>query len=187
MGILEEIVTGCVNNDKKYQDKLFKYFYRKMFIVCVGYVKDEDIANDVVQDGFIKIFNSIHTLHSLNEAKIYSWVKKIMINTAIDYIRKNKKIRYSSEINKTTQIIPDVSQDEVEYINEIEEKAKKALSLIPKLPNCYKVVFTKYVLENKQHKEIAKELGISESTSKTHYMRAKIKLRKMLEKDVYKQ
>jgi len=59
MGILEEIITGCVNNDKKYQDKLFKYFYKKMFIVCVNYMKDEDIANDVVQEGFIKIFNSI--------------------------------------------------------------------------------------------------------------------------------
>jgi RNA polymerase sigma-70 factor (ECF subfamily) len=180
MGILEEIITGCVNNDKKYQDKLFKYFYKKMFIVCVNYMKDEDITNDVVQEGFIKIFNSIHTLHSLNEAKIYSWVKKIMVNTAIDHIRKNKKTQHLNELPKT---IPDVSPDEIEYINEIEKKAEKVLSLIPKLPNSYKIVFTKYVLENKQHKEIAKELGISESTSKTNYMRAKIKLRNMLGKE----
>ncbi len=185
MDNVKEVIEGCINNDEKSQKILFDYFYRRMFIICKCYMNDDDEAKDVLQDGFIKVFNSIHKFNASNEAQLHNWVKQIMSNTAIDHLRKKKKYKFISIEDTSHKIIIDNTPEEKEYIDNIEKKENKLLSFIPELPPCYRKVITKYVLEGKKHKEIAEELGINESTSKTHYMRAKIKLKQMLGEDIY--
>ena len=173
---LKNIIEGCKKGKRKYQKQLFEKFYGKMMGVCLRYARDEDEAQDMVQNGFIKIFDKLDVYNFTGSFE--GWVRRIMVNTAIDLIRKNKNNTYSIEEEST--IRNETDEDGIvleEELDELNLKARKAIEAINKLSTAYKLVFNLYVVEGYTHKEIADYLKISEGTSKSNLAKAKQKLR----------
>ncbi len=175
---LQVIVSGCIKGKRKYQKRLFEMFYGKMMGVCMRYAKDQDEAQDMVQNGFIKIFKKLDVYNF--EGSLEGWIRRIMVNTAIDQIRKNKRDPFSIEDDARVQNIEeDVPfSEEDEYETKIQ--AEEAIKAISNLSPAYKTVFNMYVMEGFTHKEIAEYLGISEGTSKSNLAKAKQKLKAQL-------
>jgi RNA polymerase sigma-70 factor (ECF subfamily) len=167
------LVKECVKGNAKAQQLLFDKFSRKMLTICLRYSNSLEEAEDVLQDGFIKAFSKLPSFNQ--EGSLEGWVRKIMVNTALDAIRKN------------TKFLKDVSLDLVDYQVGSSDfileslNAEDLLLLINSMPNGYKIVFNMFAIEGYSHKEIATTLGISESTSKSQYMRAKSYLKERLE------
>jgi len=176
---LQKIVEGCIEKRRKYQKKLFEMYYGRMKVVCMRYAKDEDEAQDFVQLGFIKVFDKIEVYNFTGSLE--GWIRRIMVNTAIDEYRKNKRNPFSIDEN---QQIKDEDSDfpivEDELQDEINNKAEKALKAISELSVAYRTVFNMFVIEGYTHKEIAEQLNISEGTSKSNLAKAKQKLKEKL-------
>lgn len=149
-----------------------------MMGVCMRYSRDQDEAQDIVQNGFIKIFNKIEVYNF--EGSLEGWIRRIMVNTAIDHIRKNKRDPFSIEDEDRIESadVDNVFVQEEE--EEIKIKAEIAMKAISKLSPAYRTVFNLYVIEGFTHKEIAEYLGISEGTSKSNLAKAKQKLKEEL-------
>lgn len=175
---LRTIVDGCIKGKSKYQLQLFKLFYGKMMAVCMRYAKDRDEAQDMVQNGFIKIFSKLDVYNF--EGSLEGWIRRIMVNTAIDQIRKNKRDPFSieddSRIQNMEEDVPFAEDDD----QELKIKAEVAIKAISGLSPAYRTVFNLYVMEGMSHKEIAEYLGISEGTSKSNLAKAKMKLKEEL-------
>ncbi|MCH2235936.1 MAG: RNA polymerase sigma factor [Crocinitomicaceae bacterium] len=168
----EQLVNKCVSGKVSAQKTFYEKFARKMMGVCLRYAASYEEAQDVLQDGFIKVFNNLDRYQ--NKGSLEGWVRRIMVNTSLDAYRKNKKHQQ------------DVSMDDVSYL--VEDKgyiieniqADDLLKLVQSIPEGYRVVFNLYAIEGYSHKEIAERLGVTESTSKSQYSRAKKLLRQML-------
>ena len=176
---LQKIVEGCVKGKRKHQQKLFELFYGKMTGVCLRYAKDSDEAKDMVQNGFIKVFAKLDVYNFTGSLE--GWIRRIMVNTAIDQIRKNKRDPFSIEDDSRFKNLEDDDPFEKQEIQmETSIKAELAIKAISELSPAYKTVFNLYVIEGYTHKEIANHLNISEGTSKSNLAKAKQKLRKIL-------
>ena len=169
---LDEILKGCIDNDRKCQEVLYHKFSSTMFGVCLGYTKDRDEAKDVLQEGFIKVFKNIKKYNG--EGNLEGWIRKIMVNTSIDFYRQ--RARKNSHVNFDT--VPDVLETEYSILETI--SANEILGLIQQLPDGAKIIFNLYVVEGYTHDEIARILDISEGTSKSQFWRAKKLLQQML-------
>lgn len=177
---LDNIVIGCMKNDRICQEKLFKLYYGKLMVVCLRYTNDKDTAQDILQEGFMKIFDKITSFESTGSFE--GWMRRIVTNTALDHLRKSKKFNFveENEINTKEEFV-DYGEIQ-EFENSIELKAEFALEAIQQLSPAYKTVFNLYVMEEYSHKEIAEMLGISEGTSKSNLAKAKMNLQKLIVK-----
>ena len=161
----EDFIERCLNNDSKSQGELYRKFAPKMFGICLRYAKNQMEAEDVLQEGFIKVFRYLKDYR--NEGSLEGWIRRTMVNTAINFYKK--KVKYQK----------DVSLDQTEPINNEEESAidklsaKELLELIHGLPDGYRMVFNLNVIEGYTHKEIGGMLNISENTSKSQLSRAR--------------
>ncbi len=169
------LIIECVNGNPRAQRLLFDKFARKMFSVCLRYAKNEEQAEDVLQDGFVKVFVKLKDFKS--EGSLEGWIRRIMVNTALDQIRKNNK-----QLGDTN--IDDVGY-KIENNDFIVENmmAEDLMKMVQAMPEGYKVVFNMFAIEGYSHSEIADTLGISENTSKSQYSRARAYLRERLEKN----
>ncbi len=176
---LNEIIELCKKSDRRAQEKLFRTYYGKMFAVCVRYISDRDSAQEVVQEGFIKVFDNIRVFD--HKGSFEGWMRRIMANCAIDAIRKKRKDTLFSAEDNDFKFLPEDENDQEDWgLTSI--KAELALEAIEKLSPAYKMVFNLYVMENYSHKEIAELLGISEGTSKSNLAKAKVNLQGYLKK-----
>ncbi len=177
---LEVIIKGCCEKNQINQQQFYNLYYNKMVCVSYQYVKNHHTAEDIVQESFIKAFESISSFTKNTPGALYSWLKRIVINCSIDHIRKNKKQKliFNDDMERFTSPIKEWEIKELHKTNIL--KAELALKTLSKLSPQYRRVFTMYVLEGKSHKEIDEELKISVSSSKTNYMKAKRNLAKML-------
>lgn len=176
---LKEIVDGCIRGKRKFQKMLFEMFYGKMMAICYRYAKDSDEAQDMVQNGFIKVFKKLDVYNF--DGSLEGWIRRIMVNTAIDQIRKNKRDPFAIEDEGRLQNIEEeipFESDENEFYSKL--KAETAIKAISELSPAYRMVFNMYVIEGFTHKEIAEYLDISEGTSKSNLAKAKQKLRAQL-------
>jgi len=175
---LETLIAGCAKNDRVCQEKIFKLFYGKLMAVCLRYTSDKDTAQEILQEGFIKIFDKIKTFES--NGSFEGWIRRIVTNTALDYLRKSKKLNWvqENEINSKEDFSNPMEDAEIE--STIQLKAEFALEAIQKLSPAYRTVFNLYVMEEYTHKEIANLLGISEGTSKSNLAKAKMNLQKYI-------
>jgi len=184
---INNIVKGCLNNDRKSQKLLFDLYASKLMAISYRYMGNYDEANEVLQESFIKIFNKLSTYNPLSaHHDIYNWIKPIVVNTAIDFLRKRKQER-KKVINGQDHLFKITEYDEMfdfESIKRNEKLTKLLMNALLKLSPAYKLVFNMYVIEEYTHIEIAKELGISEGTSKSNLFKAKAKLKKLLENDI---
>lgn len=168
------LVIECVKGNVRAQRELFDKYARKMLGVCMRYAKDTEQAEDILQDGFVKVFNKLKDFK--NEGSLEGWVRRIMVNTALDQIRKNAKT------------MGDLNIDDVGYKIENNDfmvenlMAEDLMKMVQAMPEGYKVVFNMFAIEGYSHSEIADTLGISENTSKSQYSRARAYLRERLEK-----
>jgi RNA polymerase sigma-70 factor (ECF subfamily) len=175
---LKQIISGCLKNDRRAQEELFKLFYGKMLGVCMRYAKDRDTAEEILQEGFIKIFGKLEAFDY--KGSFEGWMRRIVANTAIDSIRKSKKdplLTDKDEDFKLGAEDPMVEKEEMEFVG---LKAEIAMEAIGELSPAYRAVFNLYVMEEYTHKEIAEILGISEGTSKSNLSKAKMNLQKIL-------
>lgn len=171
----EELIKACIRKSASAQKELFNRYSRKMMGVCMRYAEDSLEAQDIMQDGFIKVFNSMESFHY--QGSLEGWVKRIMINTALDNFRRNKKRKYAVELDSEDAMEIKEEDNIVEGITN-----KFLLKLIHNLPEGYRVIFNMFAIEGYSHKEIAAELGISVNTSKSQYSRARAYLQKELAK-----
>jgi len=155
---------------------LFDVYSKKMMGVCLRYAKDSDEAQDVLQIGFIKVFEKLDTYK--REGSLEGWIRKIIVNTALDIIRKNKKFMNDVEMEKVDYQLQNYNEDAVDVLS-----VQDLLSVIQKMPTGFKTVFNMYVIEGYSHQEIADELNISVNTSKSQLSRARAHLQKVLIKE----
>jgi RNA polymerase sigma-70 factor (ECF subfamily) len=169
-----DLVQDCLKGNPRAQKALFEKFAAKMFAVCLRYMNNHDEAQDALQDGFVKIFSKL--VDFKNEGVLEGWIRRVIVNTCLDAIRKNAKTKF------------DVSLDDVSYKLDYTDNGMQGLEveelmkLIQSMPNGYRVVFNLYAIEGYSHKEIGEKLGINENTSKSQYLRARAFLRERLEK-----
>jgi RNA polymerase sigma-70 factor (ECF subfamily) len=169
---MEKLIKGCVANDGKSQAKLYELLKGTMLMVCHRYTKDTDTAQEMMQLGFIKLFNNISKFD--NTGSFEGWVKRLMSNTAIDYLRVIQRR------NESFDEVNNLGQTHIDFEDNIDEIYELALESIEQLSPCYKKVFVLYTIEQKQHKEIAEILGVNEGTSKSNLFKAKIAMKKLL-------
>lgn len=146
--------------------------------VCLHYTGKPEDAEDVLHDGFIKIIRNIKKFKERQPGSLEAWMRKIMVNTALKYIRDHKKERMTSELYPGIEI-PEESGDQYD-LDEYDFSADELMELILRLPTGYRTVFNLYVMEHYSHKEIGKELGISENTSKSQLSKARHFLRERI-------
>jgi len=172
----EEIIKGCSKNDPKCQKMLFDRFSGKMFAVCIRYTSSLEDAEDVLQDGFVRVFNYIHSYR--NDGSLEGWVRRVIVNVALRHYQKSKthqEISYQDYHSDLT-VMPDV-------ISQLSEQ--DLLSIINTLPEGYKIVFNLYAIEGFSHAEIGEMLGIQESTSRSQLTKARKLLNEKIRK-IYK-
>lgn len=167
------LVNECAKGNSKAQRALFDKFAPKMLAVCQRYLRNNQEAEDVLQDGFVKVFQKIVDFKM--EGSLEGWIRRIVVNTALDTIRKNKKL------------LDDVQVEEVQYKVSFTDHQfdgmdlAQLMKLIDEMPDGYRIVFNMFAIEGYSHKEIADTLGVTENTSKSQYSRARAFLRTQLE------
>lgn len=179
---LFEIVEGCIRGERKWQQKLYETFYGKMFGVCLRYTKDREDALDVLQDGFVKVFAGIKSYG--NTGSLEGWIRKIIVNTAIDFFRRNKRMNVfadSDYVEQNGTEVKDEESNEDEFSN---ISPSEIMEAVQQLTPQYRTVFNMYVVDGFTHREIAEQLGINEGTSKSNFAKARKNLKQMLSKKI---
>ena len=169
----EEIIKGCVSGKKEAQEALYIKYSRTMFGLCLRYTKDYSAAEDVLQDGFIKVLTNISSYKG--NGSFEGWIRRIMINTALERYRKQFQMYSISENEEINE-----KYDYSDVVDEI--SAKDLLKLVQELPPAYKMVFNLYAIDGFSHKEISEKLDISIGTSKSNLSRARKILQIKVEK-----
>lgn len=168
----KDLIIDCICGKHKAQKKLFEIFAPKMLTVCLRYAKNKMQAEDMLQEGMIKVFHKLSDYKQ--EGSFEGWIRKVMVNTCLDALRKETKHQMHSDVSEVDYMVS--SND---YLLE-GLMAEDLILLIQTLPTGYRTVFNLYALEGYSHKEIADQLGITESTSKSQYSRAKVFLQEKL-------
>ncbi|MCS6795909.1 MAG: RNA polymerase sigma factor [Raineya sp.] len=180
MNVLElhqNLIEACKQGNRKAQYEIYKLYAKSMYAVAMRILNHQGEAEDILQEAFLEAFQKIHTFRQ--EASWGSWLKKIVINKALNLLKK-RKITFQS-YNYENFDLQDENPTEKEQIEWETENLEKIHHAIQLLPDGFRAVFTLYYLENLSHKEIAQMLEISESTSKSQLNRAKNKLKQILQ------
>ena len=168
----ELMLAGCLRNNAASQEALYHRFSPRMLGVCYRFAKNREDAEDMLQEGFIKVFTQMHQYR--NEGALEGWIRRIIVHTCINNLKKNKKfsdsldIIHANSVHVNEEMIPSIMQ------------AKQVVECIRMLPLGYRTVLNLYAVEGFPHKEIAGMLDIEESTSRSQYTRAKAMLEEIL-------
>jgi len=166
-----DFIEGCLAGDRKMQRELYNRFAPKMYAVCLRYASNAEEAEDILQEGFIKVFNKIGSFR--REGSFEGWIRRIFVNTAIEQFRKKTYLQPITETEEDTM--------EGKYLSVLDRLSEKdIIGLVQQLSPGYRTVFNMYVVEGYTHKQIAEILGISEGTSKSQLSRAKLILQDLV-------
>lgn len=168
----EAILKGCLNNDAAAQRELYNKYSSKMLAVCYRYGHNREDAEDMLQEGFIKVFLQVHTFE--NRGTFEGWIRRVIVHTCINILKKNKKFNENVDIIYATGI--QVREESVPAIIQ----AKQVVECIRLLPIGYRTVLNLYAIEGYSHREIGRMFDIEESTSRSQYTRAKAMLEDIL-------
>jgi len=164
-----DLIKGCISGDRRMQELLYKKFSPKMYAICLRYAGNSDDAQDLLQEGFIKVFKNLEKFRS--EGSFEGWMRRVFVNTSIEHFRR--KVNLNSITENEEKGIEDSTWNVLDSLAE-----KDIIQLIQDLSPGYRTVFNLYVLEGYSHKEIGDILGINEGTSKSQLARAKMILQK---------
>ncbi len=170
-----DIIEGCILGNPRLQKLLYEKHSPKMYALCLRYAGNSDDAQDILQDGFIKVFGNIDKFKGTGSFE--GWIRRIMVNTAIEHFRKKNITQVIDE--KTENQLADVQPN---IFSQLE--AKDLLEMIKKLPPGYRAVFNLFAIEGYTHKEIALMMNITEGTSKSQYARAKAWLQEEIKSEL---
>jgi len=168
----EAILQGCLHNQPVAQRELYNRFSPKMLAVCYRFAHNREDAEDMLQEAFIKVFSQIHTFQ--NKGAFEGWIRRIIVHTCINHLKKNKRFNESVDIINANSI--QVREESIPSI----VQAKQIVECIRLLPIGYRTVLNLYAIEGYSHKEIAEMLDVEESTSRSQYTRAKQMLEDIL-------
>ena len=169
-----KLVTDCIKCIPDAQRELYEHFAPAMLGVCFRYTKSITDAEDVLQDGFVKVFKHLHSYK--HEGELGGWIRKIMVNTALNFLKTNKKYQYDLSFSEMP-LHPVSVNDPL-----IELQTKELSELIRQLPTGFQTIFNLHAIEGYSHVEIASMLGISDGTSRSQYARARALLIEWIEK-----
>lgn len=169
-----DLIKACISGNPLAQKQLYEKYSRKMMGVCLRYAGDYDEAKDILQDGFIKLFEKLNTFSGTGSFE--GWMRRIFVNTSLDYFRKNKQEKQMLDIDDVGFFlsVKELITDEI--------AAEDLMKMLQRIPAGYRTVFNLFAIEGYSHKEIGEMLGITESTSKSQYSRAREFLKNILEK-----
>lgn len=173
----DELVKGCFNNKRKFQELLYRKYSRKMYGICLSYTNDRNAAQDILQDGFIKVFKNIQRFEG--KGSLEGWIRRIITHTAIDYFRQRARI------NQLLDFQEDEKDTEVNNNVMVNINTENIIEQLQKIPEGARLIFNLYAVEGYSHKEISEKLEISEGTSKSQFNRARQLLQKLLADDRY--
>jgi RNA polymerase sigma factor (sigma-70 family) len=168
------LIKNCIEGDRQAQSTLYAMFAPKMFVVSLRYSKSREEAEEVLQEGFLKVFQFLHQFR--DEGSLEGWIRKIIVNCAL------QRLRSQSRLTPVVDIDPHKEQFVLQENIESRISSKELLQLVMSLPPAYKLVFNLYVFDGYKHREIAEILGISEGTSKSNLSDARTFLQKQLNK-----
>ncbi len=169
----DQIIKGCLAGNRDCQRQLYEQYKVTMFRICLRYANDRMEAEDMLQDGFIRVFIDLKQFSG--KGALGGWIRKVIVNACLMHIRKNKKFQY----NTTLEVVADTHQSDAEIYSRL--GAETLTKLIRQLPTGYRIVFNLFVIEGYSHKEIADQLNINVNTSKSQLSKAKASLRRKLE------
>jgi len=175
---VEKLVEACIKNDRKSQQTFYKMFYGKMLAVCMRYTRNREEAQDILHDGFIKVFSRLKSFE--NKGSLEGWVRRLIVNNAIDYVRCRRDY-YLPGDEDFADSLPDEHDNDLEIEKMKQVKAEKVISLIQHLSPAYRAVFNMFIMENMSHNEIAEYLGISVGASKSNLSKAKERLKELFD------
>jgi RNA polymerase sigma-70 factor (ECF subfamily) len=170
---LDILIDGCIKNDQGSQEKLYKQFSGAMYGLCLQYSNSEEDAQDILQDGFVKVFQKIDQVK--DPSAFPGWIRRVMINTALEKYRSQVLLK---RVDEKEQFPDEQITDEILEMINVEALVAMIQELTPK----YRMVFNLYAIEGYNHKEIGEMLGISEGTSKSNLSRARAVLQEKVKK-----
>ncbi len=159
---LDQIIEKCRQGDRKAAEKIYRMFSAKMFAICLRFSQNRAEAEDTLQDGFIKLFDSIGQYSG--KGSFEGWIKKIFINLSLEKFRNKHQLQLVEEV-------PDIVESDID--DAVDIPSGVLAGFVEQLPERYRLVFNLYVMEEMQHKDIAMALGITEGTSKSNLARAR--------------
>ena len=168
----KELVTACLKNNREAQKAFYQRFASKAYGICLRFSQGNNQAEDILQEGFIKVFNNLSKFRF--EGSLEGWIKRIVVNVAIDFVKKN--VKHFQELNENIDESCDVFVDETISRLSVED----LMRMVQELPDSKRLIFNLYAYEGYSHKEIAEKLGISVMTSKSQYCKAKKMLQEWL-------
>lgn len=179
----QKLVEACIRGDRSAQKALYQLYSSQVMASCLRYAPDRETAHDLFQEGFVKVFSRLESYNGTGA--LGAWIRRTVVNNALDFLRRqqrerNKSTVFEAEIRSEHAIF---DGDDEAFADEPDEDAvspERILELIQTMPTGYRTVFNLFVLEDYSHREIAEQLGISESTSKTQFKKAKSYLRKLI-------
>ena len=166
----DQLIQSCLRGDRQSQSKLYNIYVQKMFVVCLRYAKTREEAEEILQEGFMKVFEFLHQYRSTGPFE--GWMRKIMVNCALQKYRSKGNLRPVVDIDAIAADYA-VHEDIISKIG-----TKELLNMVQQLPPAYKIIFNLYVFEGMKHREIAELLSISEGTSKSNLSDARAILQK---------
>ena len=182
---IHQIVAQCKKGDRQAQKQLYEEFAPQLFAVCLRYCRNRMEAEDLLHEGFIKIFDKIGQYRG--EGTINAWLRRIMVNTVLDELRNKQNFLYIDDTESVVRNIADTNEEN----NDNDDKfydidINQVFDMVNQMPQQYNLVFNLYVVEKYSHDKIASELGISINTSKSNLSRARKWLKNKLEKEQLK-
>lgn len=159
------LVSGCIKGDNRFRKQLYEMYAQQMMAVCFRYAGDRKKAEDILHDGFIKVFESIQSFQYRGKGSLRAWMTKVFANLALQQLRE-QALWETLPFENMEDL--DVETEEVESIPD-----DVLLNFVSELPPGYRAVFNQYIFEGKSHKEIARVLGINESSSRSQLTRAR--------------
>lgn len=169
----QELIDGSRKNDRSFQKALYERYCRKMMVVCMRYSRTTGEAEDILQEGFIKVFQGIKDFRQ--QSKLETWITRIMVNTALNFQRKKLYLFPMVDVQDLDLPENEISISSIHF--------SQLLEMIQSLPQGCQIVFNLFAIEGYNHKEIAEMLGVSEGTSKSQYARARALLQEKLLKE----
>jgi RNA polymerase sigma-70 factor (ECF subfamily) len=168
-----ELIENCRKGKRASQKALYDLYCKKMMVVCLRYSKSIAEAEDILQEGFVRVFQGLDGFRQ--DARLETWMTRIMVNTALNHHRKKLYLFPMVDVEKTNLIESEISLSGIHFT--------QLLEMIQSLPEGCQIVFNLFAIEGYSHKEIAEQLGISEGTSKSQYARARKLLQKKLNRE----
>jgi RNA polymerase sigma factor (sigma-70 family) len=172
------VIRGCIQGDRRSQQRVYELFYGKMMAVCLRYTKNHDQAKDILQDGFIKVYGKMRDYNG--EGSFEGWIRRIMVNTAIDHFRRSKNADLLLGADRSMEEFEDLPDEEPVADDLDGFRPADIINAMQKLSPAYRTVLNLFIFEDMTHVEIAERLGINAGTSKSNLAKAKMNLKRLL-------